>query len=423
MRYSNDFRKILLSELEGLKTVDCHSHTDLRSVYYEEGPLDLFSLTSYFNRDIDSTAGGPIYEGANNDTERWLRLKAVLAKARNVSYWRHNIVVYQELFGLQDDELNDSNWAKVNDEIRSKSSDPSWYGRVTEEKCGLETQVRNITWFESWEPEYFTAVLRLEPAIPLLRSDLEKESETRGSLEKQVNVDIHDLRTYKDAVRELVRRYVEQGAIGVKLAHAYNRTLHSVAVEEAKVSRTYDRILQKQEVDADNLKNLQDHMIFYAAELAEEMNLIFQIHTGVQNNWGNVPESDPMLLIPLLKMFPGVRFDLFHAGYPYSRMLGMLGKHYPNVWLNMAWMYVISMAASRQLLSEWLDLVPGYRILAFGSDVHFPEMIFGHLKMARSCVADVLAEKVENDFLSEEEAVSLAKRMFRDNGMELYGLD
>jgi len=100
----------------------------------------------------------------------------------------------------------------------------------------------------------------------------------------------------------------------------------------------------------------------------------------------------------------------------------MLGKHYPNVWLNMAWMYVISMAASRRVLEEWIDLVPGYRLLGFGSDVNFPEMIYGHLAMARSCVADVLAGKVAQDFLSEEEAVSLGRRMFRDNGLELYGI-
>ena len=100
----------------------------------------------------------------------------------------------------------------------------------------------------------------------------------------------------------------------------------------------------------------------------------------------------------------------------------MLGKHYPNVWLNMAWMYVISMAASRQVLSEWIDLVPGYRILGFGSDVRFPEMIYGHLEMARFCVADVLAAKVECDFLSEQEALNLALNVFRNNGLEFYGL-
>ena len=214
----------------------------------------------------------------------------------------------------------------------------------------------------------------------------------------------------------------EVGNIGIKLAHAYNRSLHSVPAAESEVSGTYDRILRKQDVDGDALKALQDHMIFYSAELAREMDLIFQIHTGVQNNWGIVPESDPLLLIPLLKEFTDVRFDLFHAGYPYSRMLGMLGKHWPNVWLNMAWMYVISIAASRQLLSEWIDLVPGYRILAFGSDVRSPEMIYGHLVMARSCVADVLEDKVRRDFLSEQEAASLIQRMFRDNALELYGL-
>jgi predicted TIM-barrel fold metal-dependent hydrolase len=102
---------------------------------------------------------------------------------------------------------------------------------------------------------------------------------------------------------------------------------------------------------------LQDHLIYCVVELAREHNLVMQIHTGVQTTHGHIPDSDPLLLIPMLKAFPDVRFDLFHAGYPYSRQIGMLGKHYPNVYLNMAWMYVISIAASRQILAEWLDLV------------------------------------------------------------------
>jgi hypothetical protein len=117
-----------------------------------------------------------------------------------------------------------------------------------------------------------------------------------------------------------------------------------------------------------------------------------------------------------------VRFDLFHAGYPYSREMGMLGKHYQNVWLNLAWCYAVTMAGSRQSLSEWIDLVPGYRLLGFGSDVFALELIYGHLVLARSCVADVLAEKVARDFLSLDAALDLARRMFRDNPMELYGL-
>lgn len=409
-------RRDLLAELESIRTVDCHSHTRLKHVYYQTGPFDLFSLTSYFERDLSSTAGSPVYDGAGDDAERWLRLKAALQKTRNVSYWRHNLVVYQKLFGLKDDELTDRNWRQINENIRAKSRDKSWYDHVTRDLCKLETQVRNIPWFESWEDEYFTAVLRMEPALQLHCAD------TRKQLEQHVNISLDCLKSAKQALLKLVEEYVDKGAVGIKLAHAYNRTLFSVQVDEKTASILFERAIKENHLQPADIKQLQDHIIFYLADIAREMKLVFQIHTGVQKNWGNIPESDPLLLIPLLKAFPGVRFDLFHAGYPYSRMLGMLGKHYPNVWLNMAWMYIISMAASRQVLSEWLDLVPGYRILGFGSDVHFPEMILGHLIMARSCVADVLAEKVEKDFMSKDEALSLAKRMFRDNGMVLYGL-
>lgn len=416
MLRDNSLRRQLLSELEKIKTVDCHSHTHLRRTYYETGGFDLFSLMSYFQRDIDSTAGEAIYQGAKTDEERWLRLRAVLGKSRNVSYWRHNLVVYQKLFGLRGTELSDENWRLVNESIRQKSQDPSWYDHVTKDLCKLETQVRNIPWFEDWEEEYFTAILRMESALKL------HETKTRQKLERYLDISIESLKEAKDALKDLVQRYLAQGAVGIKLAHAYERTLHSVPVDEESAAQIFDRALRGNNLAVQDIKKLQDHIIFYLAEIAQEMKLVFQIHTGVQTNWGNVPESDPLLLIPLLKAFPKVRFDLFHAGYPYSRMLGMLGKHYPNVWLNMAWMYVISMAASRQVLSEWLDLVPGYRILGFGSDVVFPEFIYGHLEMARSCVADVLTAKVDSDFLSEEEALSLSRKMFRDNAMELYGL-
>ena len=170
------------------------------------------------------------------------------------------------------------------------------------------------------------------------------------------------------------------------------------------------------------MKQYQDHIIFFLAGLCTDLNLIFDIHTGVQGNWGNVPDSNPLHLIPLIHAHRSTRFNLYHGGYPFSRELGMLAKHSRNVWVNMAWMYAISMEASRQSLSEWVDLVPGYRLLGFGSDVRWPELAYGHLAMARSCIADVLAEKVGRDFLSRDAALSLTRMMMRENAVELYGV-
>ncbi len=416
---SDALRQELLAEMESLRTVDCHSHTCRPGAYREAGPRSLFGYSSYFDRTINSVTGAPtsrLYEGCNTDEQRWRRLKPVLAKARNVSYWRHHIVTYRDLFGFDGADLTDENWAALNETIREYTADPDWYRHVTEDICGLRTQVRNIPWFEDWEPQYFTAILRMEGALELHRPD------ARARLEAQLDRSIVDLASARDALAELVTQYQARGAVGIKLAHAYRRTLHSEPVSAVEASAIFDRALGGQPPTAAELKRLEDHVIFFLAGLCADTGLIFDIHTGVQGNWGHVPDSNPLHLLPLIHAHRSVRFNLYHGGYPFSREIGMLAKHSPNVWLNLAWMFLVSMEGTRQSLSEWIDLVPGYRILGFGSDVVWPELIYGHLVMARSCIADVLAEKVRRDFLSRDAALDLARMMMRENGMALFGL-
>ena len=413
---STQLRTRLLDYMKTLRTVDCHSHTAL-STEYADQRLGLFNLMAYFARDIAGINEQLGLSSGGDDAARWEALKEILDRARNVSYWRHNIVMYQELFGLTDDELTDDNWEALHHRIQEQTAQPDWYRHVTEDVCGLWTQVKNIPWFESWEPQYFTAVLRMERALML------HQAEERDALAADTGVAITDLDSAKVALTTLVERYKAQGAVGIKLAHAYRRTLASEPTPKADADRLFAQSMTGKALSAAEAKAVEDHIVFFLADLAAQHDLVFQIHTGVQGNWGHIPDSNPLHLIPLLKAFKGVKFDLFHAGYPYSREIGILGKHYPNVWLNMAWMYVITMEGSRRCLSEWIDLVPGYRLLGFGSDVRCPEFVYAHLVMARSCLADVLAAKVEGDFLSESAAIRLAERMMQDNGAELYGLD
>jgi len=416
---NSPFREQLLTEMDSLKTVDCHSHTCLRSEYYQAGPRSLFDIGSYFDRDIESVTGQmpqAMYANCDSDEERWQRLKGVLDKARNVSYWRHNLVTFKGLFDLADDELTDDNWRGLNERIKEKTADPNWYDNVTVDVCNLRTQVKNIPWFKDWEPEYFTAILRMEPALELWKS------ETRAQLEEHLGCSITDLRSCRQALADLAEQYQTRGAVGVKLAHAYRRTLSSEPVEETIAAAVFDAALHSEELSPTQVKQFEDYIIFFLAGLCSDTGLVFDIHTGVQSNWGNIPDSDPLLLLPLIHAHRSTRFNLYHAGYPYSREMGMLGKHCPNVWLNMAWMYVITMEGSRQTLSEWIDLVPGYRLLGFGSDVAWPELIYGHLQMARACLADVLDQKVHRDFLSQQAALDLVQMMLHDNAVQFYGL-
>jgi uncharacterized protein len=74
------------------------------------------------------------------------------------------------------------------------------------------------------------------------------------------------------------------------------------------------------------------------------------------------------------------------------------------------------------MLHEAIETVPGNKIFAFGGDFIIPEGAYGHSVMARRTVSCVLTEKVEDDYLSEEEAIALAGRILRDNPAELYRL-
>jgi len=155
--------------------------------------------------------------------------------------------------------------------------------------------------------------------------------------------------------------------------------------------------------------------------LCERYSIPVQIHTGLQEGiWGRLTDSNPSLLIDIFREYRHVKFDVFHAGYPYSRELGAIAKQFPNVYLDLCWTHAISPEGARRILSEWLDLLPSSKILAFGGDYVFVEGAYGHSRIARYNVAKVLAEKVEDRDFKLEEAIKIARRILRENAKRLF---
>ncbi len=430
-------RDRLLKFMERLPVVDCHSHTT-NPWDYEKRDVNLFTLWAYFARDATGILGEDFvtyFDRLSDDNVRWRELKKILAKGSNVTYWRHHLVMFRRLFGFKGSELTDRNWRALNAKIKKTAGTAKWYDKVTRKRCKLVTALRIVTPFdERWDPNYFTPIVRMEsvlrmhvttPETPANRRRKMKKADLAPGihfLEKGTNTDINGIGDVKTAISRLLVRYKRRGTVGVKFGHAYSRTLLHDKITDRAASRVLNKILHGKPVTPKEVKALQDWGFRQTVAAAGDLNMVVQIHTGVQTNWGHIPDSNPLHLLNVLRDFPGVRFDLFHAGYPYSRELGMLGKHYPNVWLNMCWMYLITTAGSRQILNEWIDLVPQWRLLGFGSDVGTPEFIYGHLVMARECLADVLVEKVRKDYMSEQGARTLARMMLLENPCQLYGI-
>ena len=212
--------------------------------------------------------------------------------------------------------------------------------------------------------------------------------------------------------------------MAIKSALAYDRTLQYDEVSRPDAARAFDRLFasaSSRSTDPVSQKQLVDYMMHKLIQQAAEHHLPVQIHTGLQTgNWNHIAWTNPSHLSDLLNEYQHVRFDVFHGGYPYCSELATLAKNLPNVYPDLCWLYIISPGAARRALHEWIETVPANKILGFGGDFCHVEGAYGHAQMARVGTADVLAEKVENGYLKEEEAAVLLERILHLNGKELF---
>jgi predicted TIM-barrel fold metal-dependent hydrolase len=164
-------------------------------------------------------------------------------------------------------------------------------------------------------------------------------------------------------------------------------------------------------------------MFHQIIQAAVERDMPIQIHTGLQEGNENLlANSNPLLLANLCLEYREAKFDLFHGGYPYLGEALALAKNFPNVYLDLCWLHIISPTAGRRMLHEAIETVPANKIFAFGGDFIIPEGAYGHCVLARQVTSRVLTEKVEEGYLTEEEALGLASCILRDNPAALFGL-
>ena len=72
-------------------------------------------------------------------------------------------------------------------------------------------------------------------------------------------------------------------------------------------------------------------------------------------------------------------------------------------------------------IHDLLDSAPSNKILGFGGDYNFAEGAYAHARLARRAIRHVLAERIEHDGLTEDQALVVARRIMHDNAAQVYG--
>ena len=184
------------------------------------------------------------------------------------------------------------------------------------------------------------------------------------------------------------------------------------------------RKLIPESVAIEEMKPLQDYIIHEMIREAEKRRLPVQIHTGLhEGNENIIDNSNPVHLVNLFMEYRGAKFDIFHGGWPYCGELGALAKNFPNVYIDMCWMHIISPSRSRSALSDLLDEVPANKIMGFGGDYLFVEGVYGHAVIAKENIARVFAEKVDEGSYTMDEAKKYIELLAEHVGLFKVGLE
>jgi len=403
----------LVKVFEDFEIIDAHEHLPPENLYNEQN-VDALTLFSHYTRYDMITSGMPeqIFEAIQDPRipleKRWKMFFPFLENIKHGSYARAAFIAMKEFYGF--DRIDDSNYKELS-KMMAEQNKPGIYHRVLRERCKIRVA---LTQADSDKLDY-----DLDLLVPLMLLDSyaavrsKKIVEDRSSL---LNMKVKTLDDYLDLVKKGMEGWRSKGAVGIKMvSNPYGDP------ERGKAVALFDAIMRDDKIQLPEINPLRSYITDTMLQIASELGMVVAVHTGV---WGDFRILDPTHMIPMIMRHPQTKFDIYHMGVPWVRETAIMGKNFPNVWLNLCWCHILSPKIACSAMDELIDLVPTNKIIAFGGDYHKPvEKVYGHLVMARENIAKVLAKRIEDGLMTEDEAVTIAEKWFFRNPRELYNLE
>lgn len=240
------------------------------------------------------------------------------------------------------------------------------------------------------------------------------------------------LEDYLSLVEKELREYREKGAVAVKVWSAFFRPLHFRRVDERDAVEAFRRYMSDKTVAENEYVKLQDFIAWRIFSTCMKLNLPIHVHVGfgLANDVITLDYSNPLNLENLLKdrELEELKIVLIHGGYPFIREAAALARMNDNCYLDFSWLPMLIPPRDLSfILREWLAWKLEDRIL-FGTDaVEAPWgtddllCVYGS-RQARKALEFTLSETIRDHVLTEEEAVTIAHKILRDNALELYKL-
>jgi hypothetical protein len=418
---SSGFASRIKAAVDSIWIIDTHEHLETEERRLERKNLDFsYLFNQYAIEDLVSASNlhgliSVIFSDHFKIEDRWELFKPFFAVMRTTGYGRVPLIAANDLFGLPD--INDETYKELSRKIM-EAGKPGYYHYVLKERARVDLSILD-TGHQKFDKSFYRHVERFDNFIFVF---------SKGEIKnicQQYDIEVKTLDDFVLALRRAFEQGIAYEMVGVKSGLAYNRILDYKNVGKVEATRVFQAVMIRQDSlgrpDFEEVKPLQDYMMHRVLDLAGEYQMPVQIHTGLHAGNGNIiTNSKPTHLVNLFMEYPNINFCLFHSSYPYGGELSTLAKNFPNVFIDMCWSAIISPSYSKRYLHEWLETVPANKIMAFGGDFGGVECVYAHSVMARRIVSAVLIEKVADGYMTENEALRVARRLLRENAMEVF---
>jgi predicted TIM-barrel fold metal-dependent hydrolase len=414
----------LACEIDELVLVDSHEHLLPEQQWMEMDILQDLFFIPYIQADLLVAGAAPDAidrlrdPSAGGIHSRFADVRDAWEAAKHTGYGEAVRLIASVIYGIE--EITPESLQQGQARLKELQQ-PGERLRLLSETARLDhVQIDDLQWpprIEPSRPDFFLHDLSF--GFKLCNGDIELEQ-----ILSQTGIEVRGLEDLRVALAAIFQRFAPS-AVAVKSPHAYVRTLRWEERSDAEAARALSVTLNGGEVDEVTRLVLGDWCWARVVELAIEHNLPFKLHTGYLSGNGPMPidRLRPGNLCALLARYPDARFVLMHIAYPYSDELVALAKHYPNVYVDLCWAWAIDPYSSADFLRRFLHAVPANKLFAFGGDNLSPTNTVAYSIQARRWLTRALEAEVAAGDLTEREAITIARRIMRENQYACFDLE
>lgn len=214
---------------------------------------------------------------------------------------------------------------------------------------------------------------------------------------------------------------LEGDHVGLKSIIAYRTGLDIENPPRAEASRAYERVSDAWKGRIED-PVLLDWVIHQAASVAAEHGAPLQVHSGFGDPDAHPTFVDPARAYEFCRAHPEADVVFLHAGYPYTRKAAYIVSVLENAHLDLGMTIPFIQHGTEDLLRGALELAPTTKLLYSSDGFVVPEWYYLAARRFRSALETVLVGLVEDGYLSEADAETIARQLMRENAVELYGL-